>query len=158
MLALPMGLRLNSAKSFAEYSCQRIRLRGDVNCPRDENLRKGVRASVCQDNGTLTGAPESSHAAVSETLVMAGNGVADARICPTCTAPTTFTSSEALYIPGVGERVEVAGLNGGFTVVAVNLGSQSADLVPLRGTEFLLRDVSFAALRPFRKEVPPETS
>jgi hypothetical protein len=65
---------------------------------------------------------------------------------------------KVMYIPGVGERVEVAGLNGGFTVVAVNLGSQSADLVPLKGTEFLLRNLSFSALRPFRKEVPTEKS
>jgi hypothetical protein len=54
------------------------------------------------------------------------------------------------------ERVEVTGRSEVFLVLAVNLGVQTVELVPLTGPGYVL-EASFSALRPFREELPVET-
>ena len=61
-----------------------------------------------------------------------------------------------MYIPIMRERVEVTGRDGVFLVLAVNLGTQTVELVPMTGSAYVL-EVSFSAVRRHRAEVPVET-
>lgn len=80
--------------------------------------------------------------------------VPDPRVLPSCGASLMCVHSGTMYIPCARERVEVAGQEGVFLVIAVDWTSQSADLIPVAGGMFGLEGVSFAKLRPVAEEVP----
>ena len=60
-----------------------------------------------------------------------------------------------MHIPIRRERVEVTGREEVFLVLAVNLGTQSVELVPLTGPGYVL-EASFSAIRPLPAENPVE--
>ena len=65
--------------------------------------------------------------------------------------------SGRVYVPDEGDSVEVMDFEGVFLVVAVDAVNQTADLMPVEGTFFLLESVSFARLRLFGENVSEST-
>jgi len=61
-----------------------------------------------------------------------------------------------VYIPASRERVEVSGHTGVFIVVYVNQDDKTVDCVKLDEHAYLLSDVPFSLLQPYKPDLPPD--
>ena len=62
-----------------------------------------------------------------------------------------------MYIPSRSELVEIDGYYGNFLVVWVDGSRHTVDVISLPGKAYMA-NIPFAELRPFREDVPLQTS